>query len=794
MRSTWLLAKRGLKQAPFQAVATVILSALCAALIGIGVLNSVQFPAAFEDRLDELHTADLVVGMSDPAFVDRTEEVLLADERVEGVEREPLLGFTTSIDRAGSASGGSGEAESVNANIYLFDFEAPSAARSTVIRDTSPEVFDDGVYVARQLFDSYGYRLGDRIELSTPGGGSLAFTVQGFFERPFFGSNSFGMLGIAFSAEHYERLLEAHPELPERTMLPVMLRDTDDADAVISAAQTELGHDPAFDPATFNSFDRGLYTSVSTMPAMITAMLLIAFVVIITAAVAVIIAYLCGQRLRRDLSSIGILKALGFSGARIRAALIAMFLGLSFAGVALGTAITYLIAPVLARDYSARAGSVWQPQFSLLALGIAVIVVTVPIALATLIGTRRAVRYAPVEALRGTVGVHSFTRNPFPLDRSRGPITWLLALKTAGHNSAQLIGVVLVVALFSFASVFATVMMNSATNHQRLFKDAISGGISNVMLSLDTSDDGERDALIDRIAAHDGVEVVVPAVEIDLSGPDSSKMYTSVVSDPALVRYNPLVEGRLPVHENEVAVGVRYAKVASIRPGDEVEFALAGETRSLLVTGLIQGTRSLGMIGLMTEDALQGFDDEAHITDIAIFTEEGVDAAALIRDLERDLGDRIGKVSNVDAEVGPEAKTFIDLVVVFAQSVLAITVLVVALMLWLMVSTLLGERRRDFGVQRALGYTWPRLAAQLTLSYLPLIALGVTLGAILGAVCFNPLLGAMLGDLGLSHPAFPVVPWQVALIAGGLILVASALLTALSAGIQRISPSELIRE
>ena len=787
--STALLVQRGLRQAPLQAVATVLLSALSAALIGIGVLNSAQFPAAFEQRLDALHAADVVIMPGDEAAANTAGRMLQADPRVQTVDRESLLNFFAEVVRDSEG----GDSPGFAADVYLFDLSTPMAQRSTAIRSEATEIFPDGVYVPQQLHDSRGYQLGDRFELQTSSG-IVPLRVQGFLERPFLGSNTFGMFGVAMTATQYAAFTTTHPQVYTPTWLSVTLHQRSDAADVVADLQADLGRSPGYDPANFYSFDRDIYALVSTMPAMITAMLLLSFVVIIIAAVTVTLAYLCAQRLRRDLASIGILKALGYTGGRIRVALLTMFLALAFVGVGLGTAVTYLLAPGLASSYSTRAGFEWNPHFSPLALGICLLVIPGSAVIATLFGTRKAVRYAPVAALRGTLSPHSFARNPLPLEHSRGPIGWLLAAKTAARNSAQLVGMSVVVVLFSFASMFAVAMMDAATNNQRLFNDVITGGIPNLRLTLAEPSLSARTPLVAKLSAIDGVSAAVPSKEITVRDSEGSELDIGIFSDTTAPRYNPVEQGRLPVHENEIAVGLRYAGIAGMNVGDEIEVEYADETRSMLVTATIQGTRSLGMIGMMSEAALHGFDKTAQLTEVSVYAEEGVDAAALLRDIESELADDIASSVNIDLEVGAESATYTSLIVAFAQTVLAITVVVVTLVLWLMVATLLAERRRDFGVMRALGYTWPQLARQVALSYLPPLAVAVTAGVLLGAATFNPIMGLMLRDLGGGNPSFPMRAEQVAMLGGALIALLALLLFALTARIQRISPSELVRD
>ena len=292
----------------------------------------------------------------------------------------------------------------------------------------------------------------------------------------------------------------------------------------------------------------------------------------------------------------------------------------------------------------------------------------------------------------------------------------------------------------------------------------------------------------------DGVASVVPNNEIVVSDIEGSQLFVDVFSDTTAPRYNPVAQGRLPIHENEIAVGLRYAAITGVSIGDEIEVTYSDATRSLLVTATIQGTRSLGKIGMMSESALLGFDESAQLTEVSVYVDEGLDAAALLRDIEAKFVDDIASSVNIDLEVSAELETYTSLIVAFAQAVLAITGAVVSLVLWLMVATLLAERRRDFGVMRAVGYTWPQLAGQVALSYLPVLSVAVTSGVILGAATFNPITGLMLRDLGGGNPNFPVRGEQMALLGCGLIALIALLLLVLSMRLQRISPSELVRD
>lgn len=782
MSSTWLLMLRGLRQSPFQAVAMAFLTALSTALLTIGVLNSAQFPTAYDARLDELNTADIVFELDDAEKVTFVEDTLRGDSRVTAVEEAEHVYGTS-----GSVAVRDGE---LSNELQIYDLDDSLARGQVAVRSETAEPLPDGVYVPQQLSVLGDYKLGDRVTFDT-GAGEVTGSIQGFIERPYFTSNSMGIYSIAVPAERFDAFVAEHPGLVPVTIVQANLADGATAARVASDLQDALTTE--FGASTeLTWYDRELLATITTMPAMITSMLLLAFVVIITGVVVVVLAYLCAQRIQRDLVGIGTLKAIGMSAARIRLALLGMFAGLTALGIAIGTAVTYAVAPTLAASYSVQAGFEWTPEFSWAALGLSVLLVGGATVVATLVGTRKVSRYSPIAALRGTVSTHSFTRNVLPLDRSRGATSWLLAMKTALQNRGQLVSVGVVIALFTFAGVFAVTMANAVVNNQRAFTDLVSGGIADI--TAVAADDEDVAGLIERVEAVPGVASAYAESTIEVNTDAGVRLDTNVLSDADALRYDPTVEGRLPVHDNEISVGVKFAQDNGLAVGDTISITYAGETRELIISGLSQGTRQLGLLAFLSEAGLQAFAPDARLAAIAINAVDGTDFAALTEQLRDEFGDAFVEVTDMSTVIGAELDTYVSLVLGFSQAVLAIAAVVIVLVLWLMISTLLRERRRDFGLMRAVGYTWPQLAGQVALSYAPLLTVSVAVGAVLGALLFNPLITAMLIGLGISNANLPVVGEHVAILAVVTVAFGILVALALASRTQRISPSELLRE
>jgi len=109
-------------------------------------------------------------------------------------------------------------------------------------------------------------------------------------------------------------------------------------------------------------------------------------------------------------------------------------------------------------------------------------------------------------------------------------------------------------------------------------------------------------------------------------------------------------------------------------------------------------------------------------------------------------------------------------------------------------NTLLRRRKKDFGIQKALGFTTGQIILQTLLSLLPVILVGTGLGILAGVLLTNPLLGIMFAGLGIAKPLFVISPLLTALSAVGLVAISVLTVYLLSLKTRNISPQKLIVE
>lgn len=125
-------------------------------------------------------------------------------------------------------------------------------------------------------------------------------------------------------------------------------------------------------------------------------------------------------------------------------------------------------------------------------------------------------------------------------------------------------------------------------------------------------------------------------------------------------------------------------------------------------------------------------------------------------------------------------------------AILALSAIIVAFVLYLLVRITLNNKQRDYGILKSLGFTTGQLILQTALSFMPTIILSAIAGLIVCSLIINPLTALFLSGIGIVKCTF-IVPVGFIVAAGaGLVLFAFATVCLLSLKIRKIAPRELL--
>ena len=781
MRAVWPLIARTVRHQRVQILSVILLVALAAAPLNLGVILTTSYLSNYDRRAAELDTPDALLTVFDAQRAKALESELRTDADVSDVQVEQTLGVNY-------ATYDFNDADMWTQLTFLPEGDQSALGRYEVVSQTSDSL-DTPVYLPLQFQSSGGYDIGDAFTVKTTTG-ERTFHVKGFIEWILLSNVNMGQVGMVVPQDVYDSMEQELPSVAPQTA--ISLNTSSDPDAALTRAlhnTSDVGN--AASNAVWN-ITMPLATSVTGMGANMFAVALIGFAAIMTLVVVIVLAFIVRNAVQRDLPAIGTLKATGFSSAQIVTA-IALAFGLAalVASVA-GSLLSYGALPIVQQTLEQQTGLRWSPGFSATALLVCAGVLTGTVIASGLLIALRVRKIPPLVALRGGVTTHSFRRNWFPLARTRGSLNLTMGVKESVQRSAQTAMVAVVVAMVAFAGLFAVSLRTNLLGNPDRFTQIVTGDHQDIALHV--SADSDTASVQETVADSAGVRKVFRATYGDSTAIEGREVPIHVVDDFDHLDYSSVYEGRSPRHANEISIGSQAAKSFGKQVGDTITVSGSSGSEEFLIVGLVQSVSGLGFLSELTIEGYQRIDKSFEPKDLAIYVDDTADITKVMDTLQDELGGQASSVVNYDEFIKAATRIYLSMLDAMSWGIIALTALVIVVVVAFASTTTLVDSAHSLGVRKALGFSSANLLAQLTaLAGLPLL-LGVAGGWLLSLVGVAPLLTSILSMAGLAHINMtndPVSTWQVlaVIVAIGLVV---TFLGALR--VRRITPYNLMTE
>jgi putative ABC transport system permease protein len=563
--------------------------------------------------------------------------------------------------------------------------------------------------------------------------------------------------------------------------------------------------DPLYSDDVFNGFNAfcnengsiayGISISLAkfarTMITSMISMIIVAFAVIITTAALIVIHFRISDTIRDDIKDIGILKAMGYTGGQIKASVMLQFLAVAFTGGAAGIFISYLLLPFVSKMFSFQTGLIWEQGFSLVTSASCLLIILSAIAV-NVYGSMRRMKYLhPVMAIREDTKAHNARRNYFRLDKTKSGLQFSLACKLIMQNFKQNVIVALIIATVTYASAFGLVFYYNMAVDSKTFIGTIGGELCSVAVgpaaNLNAAKLREEIGAMPEVRKaifFDGYTVFIGEEEFN----------ADITEDFSELEGFMLYDGNYPKTGDEVAISGIAGEKLGKAIGDSIRIGLGNEEEEYLISGFIQSGNYVGKIISLTDEGVRRIAPDFVPSFIYIYLEEGEPADVFIEQLENRYGSAIYMSINLDELLEGQTRSYVTMTTLLAVIILLITAVIVTLILYFVIKTMVVRRRRDFGVQKALGYTTFQLVEQIALSFLPIVAAGSAIGAIAGCFGINPMISALFKGVGIMRFDMVIsLTWMI-LLCAGIILMSYAVAILISYRIRKISAYILITE
>lgn len=588
----------------------------------------------------------------------------------------------------------------------------------------------------------------------------------------------------------------------ENTLAQLELRDVL-TEAVIEYTMSQIAQDPTA-KAVYCSFAmREEFRTGTRGFILLLGTAMTAFSIIVAIIVAIVIAFLVRSNVLDEVRNLGVWKALGYTTTQLRLSYLAIYSVISgvciivgmLLGIGLMPTFVHIITDMARLDCS-RAISVNAG-----AIVIAIALVVAVVASVVYLATARVKRITPLSAMRNNLETHSFKKNKAPLSSSKLSVNAHLGVKSVVGETHRSIMVVAIVLIMSLLCSFVSVVFYNLKVDQTAVINMSAVEKADFYIGFYYED---CTPYFDAISKMDGFEadVVFTRAGVDIDGEHG---YGQLYGSFDHMRTDFLYKGRYPKYANEILIEEQYAKSKGLNIGDSVTLHMEADEKksdkSCVIVGsfqnLLDNARFMGYFEII--DELYDLNEFWHNTQHLIYFESG--KAPTVEQLDSVLREVAGGSVLYDGfETGQDRldNYMLNTVGTAADAVMsvffAITAIVIALLLVMLVKLKLLRERRNYAIYKALGYTTAGIMSQIAVAMLILGAIGSVIGAIIGAVTTSPLLTLFGGFIGAGHFAF-AIPWGYT---AGIVFSITVLIYCVSMlcalPVRKIAPAEHLRE
>lgn len=411
------------------------------------------------------------------------------------------------------------------------------------------------------------------------------------------------------------------------------------------------------------------------------------------------------------------------------------------------------------------------------------------VALAVWLSSRRIKKIEPIVALRSGVQTHNFKRNHVPLEKTKAPLNFALALKTTLSGVKHNITVCITMLVLSLVVVFSGLMTENVIADMTPFLNLIVGETADSCINVETEVEEE---FLAEMNADDRVEKIYLYHTQNVTHEGGAELMATLCDDFSRVNNQDVIYlGRFPKYDNEIAIGAKYAKGKGFSVGSEIEITANGKTEKYLISGFTQVTNYLGRDCLLTR---QGYERLGTISNTSYYLNlaEGTDIDAFNLEAKEKFSGSVNTTINVGTTIEGAATVYVSLMTIIVVAILILSAIIIAFVLYLLVRTMLNNKKRDYGILKSLGFTTGQLVLQTALSFMPAIILSTVLGLVVCSLIINPLTALFLSGIGIVKCTFHI-PIVFVTVAGiGLILLSFGIACLLSLKVKRIAPRNLL--
>ena len=778
MKKSFLIVRSNLRRAKGQTVSIVVLILLAALMFNLCLMLSMDYKRNFDRYHDKLNAEHVTLALNK----NQTELQDFILETIEKDVRTTEYCIDNVLTTVGSFEYNGGE---LTTDVVILEKQTALNRLVGKVEIVEDSEFTSGIYLPMLYATDNNISIGETIEI-TIGNNIVSYTVCGFLNSVMAGSHNCTMTTFLLTEDKYEQL-EEKGFTQKSTLVSVRLNDkaeSEDFEAMLTSAVSSQYPSVYTLSNSYTLVSSSRYISQMICSAIVSVMAFLVMVIALVVISSNVINYI-----QENMKNLGALKAVGYKSRQIILALLLQFLGITLISAIVGVGCSYCLFPTVNDMMISQTGIPYTIRFLPLPFVITIASISGTVVLVVWLSARRIKKIDPIVALRQGIQTHNFKRNYVSLEKTRVPLNFALALKTTFSGIKQNIIVCITMLVLSLVVVFSGLMVENVIVDMQSFINLIVGETSDSCINVNVEIENEFLQMLNEDSRTKKV-YLYHTVEVGHVG--GIALVTNLSDDFSNVNNQSVCfEGRFPKYDNEVAIGAKYAKEKNLKIGDEITLTVDGNEVKYIISGFTQMANALGKDCLMTRS---GYERMAKLRDLSYYinVSDGVDIDAFHLEVSQQFENNINYVVNSSLVLNATSIVYVSLMTIIVIAILVLSVIVVIFVLYLLVRTMLNNKKRDYGIMKALGFTTAQLVLQTAISFMPTVIFSMIVGLIVSSFIINPLLAIFLGGIGIVKCTFSIPIVFITVVGIGMILLSFAIVCLLSLKIKKISTKELI--
>ena len=642
------------------------------------------------------------------------------------------------------------------------------------------------IYLPYKFHSAGNYQIGDEFILKCMDK-DYQLKVRGFFNNTYFGDFNAGPIQFVLDDTTYSEINSGINSIYHARVLAYNTKD----DINIHKLSLKLENELQIIDQNILCTSGDIESTISNrgFMSLIIAVSFLTVTAILSLVLALMLANSIANYIKENMKEIGALKAIGYRSRQIVSSILIQFVGIALVGSVLGIALGYGLMPVISKMVTSQAGFPYNVRFHFLSTIIPFVYIILFTFFIVILSTLKIKKIEPIVALRDGMKNHNFKKNVAPLDKSKLGLNANLATKTLCNNFKQGVITSIVTGFLVFVCTLALLMFENFNRHPKL--DILTFETCSGVVAVDQE---SRDEAYEYITHRSDVHNVRRMINIAITyGDNDDSLLGYIIDDPAkLNNKNVCYKGKLPKYDNEVAISGKFASYYHYKVGDEIRFTRSDKEATYLISGLIQTCNNGGRELVMSEKAASRLMDVDSFPGYFWFDSNKDDVKTVIDDFKDKYGEHF--VSYIDFNATIEGamtgfKTIASLMLVVISFISGIIILLV---LYLLIKTLLHNKRREYGILKALGYKDRSLILQTALSFMPPIIISSIIFSFISYFLANPYMSMIMINFGLMKCSFKIPFGGMVIISISISLISFLFALLESRKIKKVEPYTLL--